>query len=49
MKVKWAMQVYTGVAVADSSHTHKSLEWNPISGAQDMGSQIQGLLSLSSS
>lgn len=37
------MQVYSGVAVAES------LEWNPISGAQDMGSQIQGLLSSSSS
>ena len=43
-KVKWVMQVYTG-AVADLPHAYKSLEWNPISGAQDMGSQIQGLLS----
>lgn len=46
-EVKGVMQVYTGVAVADLPHAHKSLEWNAIPGVWDVGSQIQGLLSLS--
>lgn len=43
------MQVYACVAVANLLHAYKSLEWNPISGIEDMESQIQGLLILSSS